>query len=107
MKNALKLIWYYIETRYAKLLRMLGVKRNTSVIPKGVYCYVLDDRRNEKEPLKNGYWVKRCKYYRFTQKTGGIACTYIGYYGFDPCLYDECKMCGQNEEINESELVST
>ena len=41
------------------------------------------------------------------QKTGGIACTYIGYYGFDPCLYDECKICGQNEEINESELVST
>lgn len=105
MRNGLRLIWYYTETRYAKLLRMLGVKRNASVIPGGLYCYVPDDERNKKEPLENGYWVKRCKYYRGTPKTGGIACTYIGYYGFDPCLYDQCKICGENDKINESELV--
>jgi hypothetical protein len=44
----------------------------------------------------DGYPVRECKYYRMTPSTKGIACIYIGYYGFDPCLYDACKICGEN-----------
>ena len=105
MKHKLRLLWYYAETRYVKLLRIFGVRRSTSVIPKGQYCYVWDEERNTKEPCSDGgYWIKTCKYYRSTTKTGGVACTYTGYYGFDPCLYDQCKICGVNNGIDECDL---
>ena len=96
MENRLKLLWYYTETRYVKLLRLFGIRRNNSVIPKGRYCYVRDDERNAKVPINDGYWIKTCKYYRSAPNTGGVACTYIGFYGFDFCLYDQCKICGEN-----------
>jgi hypothetical protein len=96
MKHKLKILWYYIETRYANLLILLGFKRDTSVIPKGQYCSVLDEERNMKEPCTNGsHYIKTCKYYRGTSKTGGIACIYTGFFGFDVCLYDQCKICGK------------
>jgi hypothetical protein len=30
-----------------------------------------------------------------------VACIYVGFYGFDFCLYDQCKICGVNDEIDE------
>lgn len=93
MKHKLRLLWYYAETRYVKLLRIFGVSRSVSVIPKGQYCYVLDEER-----------YTTCKYYRSTQKTGGVACTYTGFFGFDVCLYDQCKICGENDGIDERDL---
>lgn len=97
MRYKIKLLWYYIETRCAKLLRMLGLKYDTAVIPKGAYCYVWDEERNIKEPCADGgHWIKTCKYYRSTPKTRGIACIYMGFFGFDFCLYDQCKICGEN-----------
>jgi hypothetical protein len=27
-----------------------------------------------------------------------VACIYVGFYGFDFCLYDQCKICGINDE---------
>ncbi len=95
VKNAIKLLWYYIETRYAKLLHVLGISRNASIIPKGVYCYVRDEKNNN---------IKVCKYYRSTPKNGGIACIYKGFFGFDPCLYDQCKICGKNDELDKNDL---
>ena len=103
MKHKLRLLWYWLETRYAKLLRLFGVVRSTDYIPDGMYCYEYDEERNAKEPT-NGYWIKTCKYYRSTPKTGGVACTYTGYYGFDPCSHDQCKICGKNYEIDERDL---
>jgi hypothetical protein len=98
MKTLFKLLWYYIETRYVKLLHIFGINRDASIIPKGQYCYVWDNERNINEPCTNdGYCIKPCKYYRSTKKTRGIACTYIGFFGFDICLYDQCKFCGENE----------
>lgn len=94
----LRLLWYWLETRYVKLLRLLSVVRSTDCIPNGMYCYEYDEERNAKEPCEDGgYWVKTCKYYRNTPKTKGVACTYVGYMGFDPCLYDKCKICGEKE----------
>ena len=105
MKTKLRLLWYWLETRYVILLRLFGVVRSASVIPKGQYCYVRDEERNAKEPcVDGGYWIKICKYYRSTPKTRGIACTYVGFFGFDFCLYDECKICGENDEIDERDL---
>ena len=105
VKNAIKLLWYYIETRYAKLLHVLGISRNTSIIPKGVYCYARDEKNSNKWHFDNGiYPIKVCKYYRSTSKNGGIACTYKGFFGFDPCLYDQCKICGKNDELDKNDL---
>ena len=105
MKTKLRLLWYWIETKYAKLLHLFGVVRSTDCIPDGMYCYEYDEERNTKEPCTDGgYWIKTCKYYRSTPKTGGVACTYVGYMGFDSCLYDQCKICGLNDEIDERDL---
>lgn len=100
IKLWIKLLWYYIETRFTKVLNFFGVKKDISLIPDGLYCYTFDYEKNKNEPCKDGgYWIKTCKYYRSTSETKGIACTYEGYYGFDLCLYDQCKICGVNNEI--------
>ncbi len=98
MRTKLRLLWYWLETRYAKLLRLFGVVRSTDCIPEGMYCYEYDEERNAKNPT-DGYWIKTCKYYRSTPKTKGVACTYVGYIGFDPCLYDQCKICGVKDSF--------
>ena len=38
MRTKLRLLWYWLETRYAKLLRLFGVVRSTDYIPDGMYC---------------------------------------------------------------------
>ena len=96
MKTNLKLFWYYIEILFSRLITWFGFKHNDKVIPKGYYCYEIDHERNLKEGTEFGYYIKPCKYYRSTTKTGGIACIYLGYFGFDPGLYDQCKLCGKN-----------
>jgi hypothetical protein len=98
IKNRVKLLWYYTETRYTKLLHIFGVERDSSVIPEGMYCYVNEPRAD------GGYWIKICKYHKCTPETKGIACTYIGFYGFDCCLYDQCKICGVNDGLDERDL---
>ena len=105
MKTNIRLLWHYLETRYAKILRIFGIKQDTSVIPYGMYCYAFDKERNEREPIADGgIWIKTCKYHRSTPKTGGVACTYVGHFGFDLCLYDQCKICGKNEYFDEGNL---
>lgn len=90
----LKVAWYFIEVLFTKTQRLFGYKKDTSVIPEGYYCYVFDNERNKKEPIR-GYWIKPCKYYR-SMKGHSAACTYVGFIGFDPCLGDQCKMCDKN-----------
>ena len=100
LKYRIKILWYYIEIGYAKLLRLFNIRRKTSPIPKGTpYCYVLDDERNKTEPI-DGYWIKPCKYYR-SMKGYSAACTYVGFIGFDLCLGDQCKICGVDKGYND------
>ena len=101
MRTKLKLLWCWIETRYANLLHLFGVVRSTDCIPNGTYCYEYDEERNAKKPANGyyGYWIKPCKYYRSIPKTNVVACTYVGYMGFDPCLYDQCKICGVKDSL--------
>lgn len=93
IKDKLKIVKYYLEILWCKLALFFGVEKDTGPIPEGPYCYTFDEERNKKEPI-DGYWIKTCKYYRSTKTTGGIACTYVGYFGFDFGLYDQCKICG-------------
>lgn len=76
-------IKYWLEVKFTQLLYLFGYKKSTSPIPKGYYCY-----GREKEE------TKACPYYRWTKKTQGTACTYLPFYGFDVCLFDQCKICG-------------
>ncbi len=95
MKYKIKLLWCYVEIVYARLLRLFGVVRSTDCIPDGMYCYQYDEERNTKEPT-DGHCIKPCKYYR-SMKGYSAACTYVGFIGFDPCLCDQCKICGVDE----------
>ncbi len=93
----MKTIWYFLETRFTLVLWFFGRRYDESVIPHGHYCYTIDHEREKTEPISDGHWINTCPYYRHTKKTGGIACTYVGFWGFDVCLYDSCKICGVNK----------
>lgn len=95
MKYAIRITWYYIEVGYAKIMRKIGIRKSIKFIPVGHYCYTIDEDRNKTEPI-NGYWIKPCKYYRSMKHQMDAGCTYVGFIGFDPCLGDQCKMCGEN-----------
>lgn len=101
MKNIFRLIWFYIEIIFVKIILFLGIKRNKSIIPKGHYCYTPIEFPSEKN---NGiYKIKPCKYYRSVTKYIK-SCTYEGYIGYDMCLWDQCKICNENlyfEDENE------
>jgi hypothetical protein len=102
MKRFLKIIWYYIEIYFIKLILLLGIKRNSSVIPEGVYCYTpIEFPSKENNHI---YKIKPCKYYRHITKNIK-SCTYEGYVGFDFGLYDQCKICGENDDISENDLI--
>ena len=86
---------YWIECKYAEFLRIFKIRKDKSVIPIGHYCYTIDEEKNETNPI-NGYWIKTCKYYRSMKNQSDAGCTYTGFIGFDPCLGDQCKICGEN-----------
>lgn len=91
-----RMIWYYIEVYFSIILSKLGFKKDKTVIPEGHYCYTWDDEREKNQPhINGGFWVKTCKYYR-NLKRYKAACTYVGYIGWDACLGDQCKICGEN-----------
>ena len=98
MKKGLRTILYYLETRYTKILMKFGIRKDASIIPPGPYCYVIDKEKNKRSPLKTGYWIKPCKYYRSGHGEGPYACTYTGFFGHDMCFDDKYKICGKNEE---------
>jgi hypothetical protein len=97
LKYKFTILWYFIEIYSGKLLNLLNIRKDTSVIPKGPYCYVIDEERNKKEPITDGYWTKNCKYYRSMRGQCNAGCTYVGFIGWDICLGDQCKICGENE----------
>lgn len=92
----MKVITVFFEVIWSHIQNFFGYHKDDSVIPKNTpYCYELDEEKNASNPI-SGYWIKPCKYYRNLGKTGS-ACTYCGFMGWDPCLSDQCKICGINE----------
>ena len=101
MSISVKLIKMWFISKWIKLLGLFGVVRSTSPIPKNtMYCYEVDEERNEKEPF-NGYWIRTCPYYCKDYKTGYTLCKLDGYFGFDFGMYDQCKVCGINEGLED------
>lgn len=95
MKRGIRIVWCYVEVLYGKLLSLLRIKRDVTVIPHGPYCYSADMAN-----MKDGWFAtKPCKYYRYVNKEKS-ACTYVGYVGWDPCLSDQCKICGENNDYD-------
>lgn len=93
MKHKFKIVSFYIEIAYAKILRFLHFKKDKSVIPEGYYCYVWDE-----DPKRNNeYHTIPCRFYRSMKNQCYAGCTYVGFIGFDIGLQDQCKICGENE----------
>lgn len=99
----MKKILYHIEIYWWKFWLYLGVKRNKKIIPKGMYCYEYDGTEGVSNDGLHWYGINRCKYYRDMKRIN--ACTYLGYIGFDYCLYDQCKICDENRGIENSEIL--
>ena len=100
--SGLQYLWFGIEIGFSNIQQFFGYDKDTSKIAEGVYCNTHDIERNKKEPSTNGsIWIKTCPYYRWTKRTKGIACTYVGFMGFDFGLYDQCKICGENRGIDD------
>lgn len=94
--HLIRLPRYYVEVYFTKFQRFFGIRKDTSVIPEGMYCYEWDEEKEKRAPHPNGFWIKPCKYYRSMKRQLDGCCTYVGFIGFDPCLGDQCKICGQN-----------
>lgn len=98
MKYKFLVIWYYIEIGWAKFINLLGFERDASVIPEGLYCYKFNGKTGIDDRGFTWYGTDVCKYYRSMKNQCDAACTYCGFIGFDPCLGDQCKICGENDE---------
>lgn len=94
IKKGVHFIRSFTAILYGKALRLFGIKRDKSVIPKGCYCYEPDHERN-KTADSGVYYTIFCPYYKwFTMEWKG--CSYLGVMREDILLYDQCKICGEN-----------
>jgi hypothetical protein len=91
-KNLINILWW-------KLLFLFGVKRSTSPIPEGIYCYSSDIKKNSTTKNPYPYYIIPCKYYK-TLGHRYNGCSYLGIITDDMVFGDQCKMC--NENINEN-----
>lgn len=108
MKNKLEYIWLYtiygIEVLYTKILYLFKIQKSIDPIPKGHYCYIPDEEKNNNladDEKFDGFYIKTCKYYRSLPKGLHSGCVFIGYIGFEPLLGDQCKICGIKDEYEE------
>ena len=93
--------WKFVTIGWGWLLVKLNIQRDTSIIPPGVYCYTWDTEKNEKEPI-DGYCIKPCPYYK-SLPGSYTGCSYVGFAGHDLLLWDQCKICGEDKDYDESE----
>ncbi len=84
---SIKLLWY-------KVLRLFN-RIDSSVIPQNTnYCY------QGISETYDGRKVRFCKYYKRLKNDNSV-CYFVGFKGFDVCLYDQCKIC--NISIDEGD----
>ena len=70
-------------------------------IPKNThYCYKINYGKLKQYMIEKriGIPVIRCKWYEWLPNDNN-GCKYVGFKGFDLCLYDQCKICGVSEGI--------
>jgi len=92
----MKILIYYIEILLSTLRLKLGFNYSKDCIPIGYYCYKIDEEKSKSRPLSEGYEIQLCPYYRKTKNGDNCGCVYIGFWGYDSCLWDQCKICGEN-----------
>jgi hypothetical protein len=86
------------------LRKTFNYYQDTSVIPTGDYCYNFDDERNKTNTQPGSHYIKNCPYYKHMYDGINTGCSYLGFVGFEPCLWDQCKMCSENIESDEEEI---
>jgi hypothetical protein len=97
MTDKLKIAWYYIEVLWTKVLRLFNIRKSKAPIPEGLYCYKFDGTTGIDEKTGHTWFgTKTCKYYRCIEPMSDSVCTYVGFIGWDMCLCDQCKICGEN-----------
>jgi hypothetical protein len=74
-----------------------------SVIPEGVYCYKFDGTKGLTPEGSTWLGIKSCPYYK-PIKGQYVACIYVGFIGWDACLSDQCKICGENEGFDNEDF---
>ncbi len=79
---------------WSKLLIILGYKYNENVIPKGEYCYEIDDERNKVKDSSILY-IKPCPYYKSLGNNLN-GCKFLGVITDDIIFGDQCKICDVN-----------
>lgn len=85
----------HLQIIWVRIRNFFGYEKDTNLIPENtIYCYTIDSDRMKNEPITSGYWIKTCPYYKTVGEKS--ACTYVGYYGYDVLLNDQCKICGKN-----------
>jgi hypothetical protein len=95
-------IWFVVL--FFRIKRLLGFKFKTDEILNGQYCYVFDGTSGiNKKTGYTWYGTKTCPYYKTLYKNKS-ACLYLGFFGWDLCLNDQCKICGVKNEIDEKDL---
>ena len=106
MNSVVENIFCRIEIIWNSIRKLCGHKFDTSVIPEGMYCYVLDGRSGINDEGNSWQGTKPCPYYRSLNGELHSACTYVGFVGFDLCLGDQCKICNENmpKDLDWSEL---
>ena len=93
-KYILFLIKNLLTIFYGKIIFFLGLKQKKHIIPKGMYCYSPDFKKNENSNDLI-YYVIRCPYYKFLWKHWN-GCSYLGIITDDFAFDDQCKICGEN-----------
>lgn len=91
-------IGYRIKILWLKIQKLRGKQLDESVIPKGLYCYSVTEEELKRvhSPDWNGtYNITPCPYFG-CMRDHKAACFYMGFIGWDPCLWDQCKICGKN-----------
>lgn len=70
-------------------------KKMKKWIPKNTeYCYEFLSPIIENCHIR-GYNIKPCPWYKFHDEDIR-ECRYLGFKGFDACLYDQCKICDKH-----------
>jgi hypothetical protein len=82
---------------FSKLLILFNFKYDKTLIPEGQYCYKEDSEKN-KSSDSFVYYIIPCIYYKKLGRTWN-GCEYLGIITDDFVFGDQCKMCGENNEM--------
>ena len=82
----------------SKTRNLAGLKYDTSVIPKGIYCYEYDKKTTEMliDEWDNGFYVRVCPYHTSLNKKTAC-CLYTGKITKDEEFINKNKNCNINK----------